>query len=71
MKNEFQVIAELIENDKKVLDVGCGEGRHIFGVMQDYPMMKCFGLDMDNKSLEKAEEGYEYFESINTICTLF
>ena len=26
MKNEFQVIAELIENDKKVLDVGCGDG---------------------------------------------
>ena len=26
MKNEFQVIAELIESDKKVLDVGCGDG---------------------------------------------
>ena len=26
MKNEFQVIAELIENNKKVLDVGCGDG---------------------------------------------
>ena len=26
MNNEFQVIAELIENDKKVLDVGCGDG---------------------------------------------
>jgi methionine biosynthesis protein MetW len=26
MKNEFQVISELIENDKKVLDVGCGDG---------------------------------------------
>ena len=26
MKNEFQVIAELIEKDKKVLDVGCGDG---------------------------------------------
>ena len=26
MKNEFQVIAELIENDKNVLDVGCGDG---------------------------------------------
>ena len=24
MKNEFQVIAELIEKEKKVLDVGCG-----------------------------------------------
>ncbi len=26
MKNEFQVIAELIEKNKKVLDVGCGDG---------------------------------------------
>ena len=26
MKNEFQVIAELIEKKKKVLDVGCGDG---------------------------------------------
>ena len=26
MQNEFQVIAELIEKNKKVLDVGCGDG---------------------------------------------
>ena len=26
MKNEFQVIADLIEIDKKVLDVGCADG---------------------------------------------
>ena len=26
MKNEFHVIAELIEKEKKVLDVGCGDG---------------------------------------------
>ena len=39
-----------------MLDVGCGEGRHIFGIMQDYPQMKCIGLDMDNASLQKAEE---------------
>ena len=26
MKNEFQVISELIEKEKKVLDVGCGDG---------------------------------------------
>lgn len=53
-------------NQKGVmLDVGCGEGRHIFGIMQDYPLMKCIGLDMDNESLEKAEEDYEYFKSIS------
>ena len=50
-----------------MLDVGCGEGRHIFGVMQDYPDMRCIGLDMDKDSLNKAEEGYEYFESISNV----
>ena len=48
-----------------MLDVGCGEGRHIFGIMQQSPEMKCIGLDMDNDSLHKAEEGYEYFKSIS------
>ena len=48
-----------------MLDVGCGEGRHIFGIMQEHPEMKCIGLDMDNDSLHKAEEGYEYFKSIS------
>ena len=48
-----------------MLDVGCGEGRHIFGIMQQNPHMKCIGLDMDKKSLEKAEEGYAYFKSLS------
>ena len=26
MKNEFKVIADLIEKNKKVLDVGCADG---------------------------------------------
>ena len=30
-----------IANEGLMLDVGCGEGRHIFGVMQHYPNMKC------------------------------
>ena len=55
---------DLNENGS-MLDVGCGEGRHIFGVMQEFPKMKCIGLDMDNDSLKKAEEGYAYFKSIS------
>ena len=47
-----------LNHNGSMLDVGCGEGRHIFGVMQEYPMMKCVGLDMDDDSLKKAEEGY-------------
>jgi ubiquinone/menaquinone biosynthesis C-methylase UbiE len=54
-----------LKDDGLMLDVGCGEGRHIFGVMQDHPMMKCIGIDMDKASLNKAEEGYEYFKSIS------
>ena len=26
MKKEFQIISELIENNTRVLDVGCGDG---------------------------------------------
>ena len=54
-----------LDQDGLMLDVGCGEGRHIFGVMQNYPDIKCIGLDMDKDSLNKAENGYEYFESIS------
>ena len=48
-----------------MLDVGCGEGRHIFGIMQQNPQMQCIGLDMDKKSLKKAEEGYAYFKTLS------
>ena len=48
-----------------MLDVGCGEGRHIFGIMQQNPLMQCIGLDMDKKSLKKAEEGYAYFKTLS------
>ena len=41
MKNEFQVIAELIEKEKKVLDVGCGDGT----------LMK-YLKDMDDETFE-------------------
>ena len=46
-----------------MLDVGCGEGRHIFGIMQQNPLMQCIGLDMDKKVFKKAEEGYAYFKT--------
>ena len=48
-----------------MLDVGCGEGRHVFGVMQNYPQIRCVGLDMDEDSLKKAQEGYAFFQSIS------
>ena len=33
--------------------------------------MKCVGLDMDDDSLKKAEEGYSYFESISEVGAEF
>ncbi len=56
---------KIINTDGLMLDVGCGEGRHIFGVMQEYPNMKCIGIDPHDDSLKKAEEGYEYFKTIS------
>ena len=42
-----------IAKEGLMLDVGCGEGRHIFGVMQHYPNMKCIGIDPHDDSLKK------------------
>ena len=61
----FNLTKYSLNESGTMLDVGCGEGRHIFGIMQNYPEMKCIGLDMDDDSLVKAEEGYEFFESIS------
>ena len=61
----FNLTKYSLNQSGTMLDVGCGEGRHIFGIMQNYPEMKCIGLDMDDDSLVKAEEGYEFFESIS------
>ena len=54
----FNFTKHEIASEGLMLDVGCGEGRHIFGVMQYYPNMKCIGIDPHDDSLKKAEEGY-------------
>ena len=51
----------------KVLDVGCGEGRHIFGSLHEYSKVHCVGLDQDIPSLNKCKEGLEFFKAIPTI----
>ena len=40
----------------RVLDLGCGEGRHVHGLYMtgDYEI---FGVDLDQPSLDKAQEG--------------
>ena len=54
-----------IPDSAKVLDLGCGEGRHIFGIMDRFPNAYCIGLDLHTESLKIAQEGAEYFESIS------
>ena len=55
----------------KVLDVGCGEGRHIFGILNEFKNVHCFGLDQDLPSLEKCKEGLEFFKELDTNETIF
>ena len=44
-----------------MLDIGCGEGRHVFGTMQNYKDFFCIGLDMDEVISIVAQEGFEFF----------
>ena len=52
MKNEFKVIADLIEKDKKVLDVGCADGV-LMKFLKDNKNTNIRGLEI---SKEKVQE---------------
>ena len=52
MKNEFKVIADLIEQDKKVLDVGCADGI-LMKFLKDNKNTNIRGLEI---SKEKVQE---------------
>ena len=41
-----------------MLDLGCGEGRHVFAVMEAFPNIQCIGLDPHLESLDKSLEGF-------------
>ena len=60
-----------INPEGTMLDLGCGEGRHIFGVMEKFPDLKCIGLDPHIESLDKAFEGLKFLESISNTKTNF
>lgn len=60
-----------INPEGTMLDLGCGEGRHIFGLMEKFPDLKCIGLDPHIESLDKASEGLKFLESISNTKTNF
>jgi len=55
----------------RILDVGCGEGRHIFGSLHTYTDVYCIGIDQDIASLSKCKEGLDFFKELDTASTVF
>jgi len=53
MKNEFQVIADLIEKDKKVLDVGCADGA-LMKFLKDNKNINIRGLEISKKKVQEC-----------------
>ena len=55
MKNEFKVIADLIEKNKKVLDVGCGDGNLIYYLAKN-KNVNCRGIEITLKGVGSCLE---------------
>ena len=53
MKNEFKVIADLIEKDKRVLDVGCADGT-LMKFLKDNKNINIRGLEISKNKVQKC-----------------
>jgi len=53
MKNEFKVIADLIEKDKRVLDVGCSDGT-LMKFLKDNKNINIRGLEISKDYVQKC-----------------
>ena len=51
MKNEFKVIADLIEKDKRVLDVGCSDGT-LMEFLKDNKNINIRGLEISKDKVQ-------------------
>ena len=53
MKKEFQIISELIENNTKVLDVGCGDGT-LMKFLKDEKNVDTRGLEISKNNVQSC-----------------
>ena len=53
MKKEFQIIAELIENNTRVLDVGCGDGT-LMKYLKDEKNVDTRGLEISKNNVQNC-----------------
>ena len=51
MKKEFQIISELIEENKRVLDVGCGDGI-LMKHLKDNKNVDTRGLEISKENVQ-------------------
>ena len=57
--------------ESKILDVGCGEGRHIFGTLHAFKDIYCIGYDQHIPSLNICKDGLDFFQELNLGSTIF
>ena len=53
MKKEFQIISELIENNCRVLDVGCGDGT-LMKFLKDKKRVDTRGLEISKNNVQSC-----------------
>ena len=53
MKKEFKVIAQIIQNNKKVLDVGCGDGT-LMKFLKDKKNVDTRGLEISKENVQNC-----------------
>ncbi len=53
MKKEFQIISELIENNTRVLDIGCGDGT-LMKLLKDEKNVDTRGLEISKNNVQKC-----------------
>ena len=53
MKKEFKVIADLLPNNIKVLDVGCGDGS-LMNLLKKEKNIEVRGLELDQENVQEC-----------------